>query len=79
MVSCFANTSVVFVFCLILGMMNQADAVGNKYGLVVMGTQNGEVLPSGMSRLVVRTNTPLTMSLLLGKAFAGSLGAAEGN
>lgn len=63
--------------CLLPGMMNQGDMVGNKKGGAVNVTQNGEMLPCGTPKFVVGTVAPATTSLLSGMAFAASLGAAR--
>lgn len=66
-----------FQLPLLPGMMNQGDMVGNTKGLVVIMTQNGEMLPCGTPYFVVGIVARGTASLLSGIAFAASLGAAR--
>lgn len=43
-------------------MMNQGDTVGKRKGAVVMATENGAQLPSGMLVLIGGTIDPATTS-----------------
>lgn len=58
-------------------MTNQGDVVGNKKGYVFIVTQNGEMLPWGTPKFAVGIVAPSVTTLLSGKAFAASLGAAQ--
>ncbi len=51
--------------------------MGNRKGLVVIVTQNGEMLPWGTPFSIGGIVAPATTSFLSGRAFSGSLGAAQ--
>lgn len=61
---------------LLPGMMNQGNMVGNRKGLVLIVTQNGEMLSCGMF-FIGGTVALATTSLLSGRAFSGSFAAAQ--
>ncbi len=59
------------------GMINQGDMVGNRKGLFLIVTQNGEMLPCGIPHFIGGKVTPATTLSLSSRAFSSSLGAAQ--